>query len=162
MRTTDSPCAGPIMPRRMDSDPSLPRAAVDRTESRRWVDAAIFVIAIAVVAIPAWQALASHDMDPTTLLRVGKYSASREFVERDFADPVLTDDYGHDGQQFYVLAATFPDLADAQGNIDRLRYRARRILLPALVSPVPRGEPLIWTIFVVNLEIGRASCRERG
>ena len=139
------------MPRRMDSDPSLPRAAVNRTASRRWVDAAIFVLAIAVVAIPAWQALASHDMDPTTLLRVGKYSASREFVERDFADPVLTDDYGHDGQQFYVLAATFPDLADAQGHVDRLRYRARRILLPALVSPVPRGQPLIWSIFAVNL-----------
>ena len=135
----------------MDSDPSLPRSVVDRTASRRWVDAAIFVIAIAVVAVPAWQALASHDMDPTTLLRVGKFSASREFIERNFADPVLTDDYGHDGQQFYVLAATFPDLADAQGNIDRLRYRARRILLPALVSPVPRGEPLIWSIFVVNL-----------
>jgi hypothetical protein len=139
------------MPRQMDSDPSSPRAAVDRTARRRWVDAAIFVIAIAVVAIPAWRALASNDMDPTTLLRVGKYSASREFIERDFADPVLTDDYGHDGQQFYVLAATFPDLEDAQGNIDRLRYRARRILLPALVSPVPRGAPLIWTIFVVNL-----------
>jgi hypothetical protein len=78
-------------------------------------------------------------VDPTTSLRVGRYSASREFIERDFPDPVLTDDYGHDGQQFYVLAATFPDLADAQDNIDRLRYRARRILLPALVSPMPRG-----------------------
>jgi hypothetical protein len=49
------------------------------------------------------------------------------------------------------LAATFPDLADAQDNIDRLRYRARRILLPALVSPAPRGEPLIWSILAVNL-----------
>ena len=90
-------------------------------------------------------------MDPTTWLRVGRYSASREFVENDLPDPVLTEDYGHDGQQFYVLAATFPDLADAQGHVDKLRYRARRVLVPALVSPVPTGEPLIWSIFVVNL-----------
>ena len=131
---------------RTASEPTTARVSRSRRS-----DAAIFVIAIAIVAIPAWRALAAHDMDPTTALRVGRYSASRPFIERDFSDPVLTDDYGHDGQQFYVLAATFPDLADAQGNIDRLRYRARRILLPALVSPMPRGEPLIWSMFVVNL-----------
>jgi hypothetical protein len=97
-------------------------------------------------------------MDPTTLLRVGQYSASREFVEQDFPDPVLTDDYGHDGQQFYVLAATFPHLTDAQGYVDRLRYRSRRILVPALMSPVPRGEPLIWSILAVNLaSVGAAA-----
>jgi hypothetical protein len=122
-----------------------------RTAYRRWVDAAIFAIAVVLVALPALQDLATHDANPTVLLRVGQNSASRPFVERDIADPVLTDSYGHDGQQFYVLAATFPDLPEAESNVDRLRYRARRILLPALVSPVPRGEPLIWSIFAVNL-----------
>ena len=148
-------------------EPSVTSRAVDRPASRRRVEAAIFLITIAVVSIPAWIASTSHDMDSTTWLRVGRFSASREFVERDFDDPVLTGDYGHDGQQFYVLAATFPHFDDAQGNVDRLRYRARRILLPAVVSPVPRGDPLIWSIFAVNLAavglaavgVGRIACR---
>ena len=101
---------------------------------------------------PAWLALSPHTTwIPRHGFAFGRFPASREFVERDFDDPVLTGDYGHDGRQFYVLAATFPHFDDAQGNVDRLRYRARRILLPAVVSPVPRGAPLIWSIFAVNL-----------
>ncbi len=122
------------------------------TRTRRWpTDIALFVLAVVVVAFPAYQSLAAHDMDPTTLLRVGRYAASRSFVEEDFPDPVLTEDYGHDGQQFYVLAATFPDLGSAQGHVDKLRYRARRVLFPAVVSPVPRGAPLVWAMLAVNL-----------
>jgi hypothetical protein len=120
-------------------------------ERRHRTEIALFLVAIVVVSIPAWRALAANDMDPSTLLRVGRFAASREFVEQDLPDPVLTEDYGHDGQQFYVLAATFPALEDAQGHVDKLRYRARRVLLPALVSPAPRGEPLVWSMFAVNL-----------
>jgi hypothetical protein len=133
----------------MDSTARPTDAAVRR---RAWVtDLLVFLLAAGVVAVPAWRVLADHGMDPTTLLRVGEHSAARPFVEEDFSDPVLTDDYGHDGQQFYVLAATFPTLEDAQGQVDRLRYRARRVLLPALVAPAPRGAPLVWAIFGVNL-----------
>ena len=55
-------------------------------------------------------------------------------VERDIADPVLVSTFGHDGQQFYVVARTFPNLQDADGHVDRLKYRARRVLFPALVA----------------------------
>ena len=139
----------PYHPPAMDA----PVSSTQRTRPRpRWAaDLALFVLAVIVVAIPAWQALSANDMDPTALLRVGRYAASRSFVEQDLPDPVLTEDYGHDGQQFYVLSGTFPDLESAQGHVDKLRYRARRVLLPAIVSPVPRGEPLIWSMLAVNL-----------
>jgi hypothetical protein len=134
----------------MDSTARSTASAV-RGPSTWRTDVVLFLLAAAVVAVPALRALGDHDMDPTTLLRVGRYSAARELVEQDFQDPVLTEDYGHDGQQFYVLAATFPFLEDAQGNVDRLRYRARRVLLPAVTSPVPRGAPLVWAMFGVNV-----------
>ena len=66
-------------------------------------------------------------------------------------DPVLSPGFGHDGQQFYVMARTFPDFQDADGHVDRLRYRARRVLMPALVAPFPAGEATVWAIFGVNL-----------
>ena len=115
--------------------------------------AAMFVAAAIVVP----QVIA-HDGDVSALLRVGRYSASRPYVERDFADPPLTEDYGHDGKQFYVLAATFPHARDAIPYVDRIRYRFRRVLFPALVSPAPAGAPLVWTMFAVNLlAIGAAA-----
>lgn len=133
----------------MDAPPTL-RSDAERTRRRR-VDLAVFVLCVVVVGVPAWRALAAADLDPSALLRVGRYAASREFVERDLPDPVLTEDYGHDGQQFYVLAAVFPDLESAQGDVDKLRYRARRVLLPALVSPAPDGAALVWAMLGVNL-----------
>jgi hypothetical protein len=59
--------------------------------------------------------------------------------------------YGHDGQQFYVIARTLPDLARADGHVDRLRYRARRILFPLVVAPLPAGAATVWGMLAVNL-----------
>jgi hypothetical protein len=108
------------------------------------------VAMLVAAAIVAPQVIA-HDGDVSALLRVGRYSASRPFVEQSFDDPPLTEDYGHDGQQFYVLAATFPHAHDAIPFVDRIRYRFRRVVFPALVSPAPAGAPLVWTMFAVNL-----------
>lgn len=131
------------------------RAAVERMSATRArgpiTDVLVFVIAAAVAGALALPPLAANDFDVTALLRVGGYSASRSFVEQDFEDPVLTEDAGHDGQQFYVIAATFPHLSDATDHVDKLRYRGRRILFPALVSPLPRGAPLAWGMLVVNV-----------
>jgi len=66
---------------------------------------------LVAVAVPALAPLAGHGGDPTAALRVGRFSASRSFIEQDFREPVLTEDTGHDGQPFYLPAATFPDLS---------------------------------------------------
>jgi hypothetical protein len=131
----------------------------DQSSSRpRRVDATIFLVAVVLAVIPVAASLSRHDYDPTALLRVGTFSASRPFVERDFGHTVLTPDAGHDGQQFYVLAVTFPDLQAADGYVDKLPYRARRVLVPAVTALVPRGAPLVWTTLAINLvAIGAAA-----
>jgi hypothetical protein len=114
-------------------------------------DVIVFVACVLVAAIPTVLLLVDHDGDPSALLRVGERSASRSFVERDIPDPVLVSTFGHDGQQFYVVARTFPNLQDADGHVDRLKYRARRVLFPALVAPLPAGDATVWGMLAVNL-----------
>jgi hypothetical protein len=113
-------------------------------------DVAVFFASVLIVLVPTVSLLWSHDGDPSALLRIGDRSASRSYVERDLPDPVLTSGFGHDGQQFYVVARAFPDLQSADGHVDRLRYRARRVLYPALVAPFPAGEPTVWAMLAVN------------
>lgn len=121
------------------------------TRSTRTRDVIVFVVTVLVAAIPTVMLLAQHDGDPSALLRVGDKSASRSFVEQDIPDPVLVAGFGHDGQQFYVMARTFPDMQDADGHVDRLKYRARRVLLPAIVSPLPAGDATVWGMLAVSL-----------
>jgi hypothetical protein len=120
-----------------------------KTSYRR--DLMVLVVSVLIAAIPTMALLAAHDGNPTALLRIGDVSASRSFVEQDFSDPVLVAGYGHDGQQFYVVARTFPNMQDADGHVDRLKYRARRVLFPALVSVFPAGDATVWAMLGVNL-----------
>jgi hypothetical protein len=114
--------------------------------------------AMALAAALVLPTLASHDGNVSVFLRVGKYSASRPYVQRDFHHPILTPDYGLDGQQFYVVAATFPHARDAMPYVDHIRYRFRRILFPMLVSPFGQGPTLVWAMFGLNLlAIGAAA-----
>jgi hypothetical protein len=92
-----------------------------------------------------------HGGDASALLRIGDVSASRSFVEPDFSFPVLVPGYGHDGQQFYVIARTVPHLDRAEGHVDRLAYRARRIVFPLLAAPAAPGPPTVWAMLAVNL-----------
>jgi hypothetical protein len=114
-------------------------------------DVVVFVVCVLVGAIPTVLLLAEKDGDPSALLRIGEQSASRGFVERDIPDPVLVSTYGHDGQQFYVIARTLPNMQQADGHVDRLTYRARRVLFPALVAPLPAGDATVWGMLAVNL-----------
>jgi hypothetical protein len=126
--------------------------------SSRRRDLALGLAAMAVAAAIALLPFVQQSENPTVFLRVGQYSASRPYVERALPGPVLTNDYGHDGQQFYVIASTFPHAHDAIPFVDHIRYRFRRVLFPALVSVAPDGAPLIWTMFAVNLlAIGAAA-----
>ena len=119
--------------------------------SPRTRDIVVFVMSVLIAAIPTVTLLWSHDGDPSALLRIGDRSASRSFVEQSLPDPVLVAGFGHDGQQFYVIARTFPNMQDADGHVDRLKYRARRVLFPALVSPFPAGDATVWAMLGVNL-----------
>ena len=129
------------------------------TRRTHWTrDALIALGAMAIAAVLVLPQLTSHDGNVTVFLRVGRYAASRPYVERAFPHPVLTQDYGHDGQQFYVIASTFPHPKTAIPYVDHIRYRFRRILFPLLVSPFRSGAPLVWAMFAVNLlAIGAAA-----
>lgn len=146
--------AGPGAPR----DPADPPGRVDHVARDRRHDLIIFVAAIVLALLPTIQLLGGHDWNPTTLLKVGRESISRPVVDRDLAPVDYVNGFGHDGQQFYVVAAALPDLPRIDGSIDRPRYRARRILLPALVLPLPNGAPKVWGMFAVTLlSIGLAA-----
>jgi hypothetical protein len=114
-------------------------------------DVLLFAATAVLAALPTVAFLVQQHGDVSALLRIGTKAAARSFVERDFAHPVLTPGYGHDGQQFYVIARTFPDLQRADGHVDRLAYRARRIVFPLLVAPLPAGPPTAWAMLAVNL-----------
>jgi hypothetical protein len=109
------------------------------------------VLAVAAVSLLASVDLAGHDWDVTRFLRVGEVASARGFVSNDIPDTQIVSGWGHDGQANYVLAATLPDLAAAEGHLDSVTYRARRIVYPALVAAVPRGRPLAFALLGVNL-----------
>jgi hypothetical protein len=116
---------------------------------RRTVLVGVATAALALVLALAH--VAAEGGDPTVLLRVGTFAPARAYVEQDLPNPVLTPDYGHDGQQFYVLAGELPALDGATPYVDNVRYRARRILYPALVAWAPRGLPLVWAMLAANV-----------
>jgi len=124
---------------------------IEAVRASRRADLLLFVASVALAAIPTVAVLAQHGGDPSALLRIGDRSASRSFVEPDFSHPVVVPGFGHDGQQFYVIARTIPHLQRADGHVDRLVYRARRILFPLLVAVAPAGAPTVWAMLAVNL-----------
>jgi hypothetical protein len=109
----------------------------------------------AVVAVLLALVVTFVDLGPTfdltRFLRVGEVASARGFVEADLADVDLVPGWGHDGQANYVLARVFPDLGAAEGVVDSVTYRARRIVYPALASLAPPGMPLVVTLWVLNL-----------
>ena len=116
------------------------------------------MIAIAVVAVHPWQALASHDMDPSNVVThrkvfqrrgsssnaISRYQCS--LTTRGWAAVLRTGRNLPESRRMRRETSTGSDIGHA------------RFLLPALVSPVPEDGRLIWSIFVVNLAaIGSAA-----
>ena len=119
-------------------------AWVARTDSRRsspdgpWPvrrELLVGLVAMLVAAAIVVPQVIAHDGDVSPPAPRRALLGVAALRRADFDDPPLTQDYGHDGQQFYVLAATFPHAHDAIPYVDRIRYRVRRVLFPALVSP---------------------------
>jgi hypothetical protein len=115
------------------------------------IELLIFLAAIVIAVIPTVQRLAQTDGNVSALLDIGTRSAAGPYVRPDFHDPVQIPGYGHDGQNFYVVARAIPDLQSVDGRTDRLRYRDRRIVFPLLVAPFPKGPPTVWAMLAVNL-----------
>ncbi len=139
---------------------SAPTATASEPETRAsWkAELAVFLLSMLIVVIPTVQLLARKDGNVTALLNVGDQAASRPFVEQDLPEVALVHGYGHDGQQFYVVSRSVTDLQQIDGNVDRPRYRARRILFPLLASPFPGGAPTVWAMFVISLvSVGMAA-----
>lgn len=79
--------------------------------------------------------LLSGDSQPIDLMFPGEDGPSADAVADRFGEEVLLEDrVGYDGQQFWALAVTFPDLDGAVPALDDARYRSQRILTPALAS----------------------------
>ncbi|MEM7143424.1 MAG: hypothetical protein AAF548_20585 [Actinomycetota bacterium] len=107
---------------------------------------------VAMVALLGFVAIdLSGDDDLTGYLRVGEFSSARAFVEADIPDTHIVPGWGHDGQANYVLARALPDLHDAQGHLDSVTYRARRIVYPALASVLPPGHATVAGLLALNV-----------
>ena len=133
---------------------STAAGTTDETTTGRasWkAELAVFLLSMAIVVIPTIQLLARHDGNVTALLNVGDQASSRPFIEGDFDDIAFVKGYGHDGQQFYAVARSVTDLQQLDGNVDRPKYRARRILFPLLASPFPAGAPTVWAMLAISL-----------
>ena len=93
----------------------------------------------AAVAVAIAIAITLIDLGPgfdlTRYLRVGEQASARSFVEADLPETHLVPGWGHDGQAKGVLSRALPDLTNAEGHLDSVTYRARRIIYPALTSP---------------------------
>jgi hypothetical protein len=123
-----------------------------RGRSTNWkAELAVFVLSMLIVAVPTVQLLVRDHGNPTALLNVGDQAASRPFVEQDFPEVAFVKGFGHDGQQFYVVARSVTDLHQLEGNVDRPEYRARRILFPLLASPMPAGAATVWAMLAISL-----------
>ncbi|MFN8018500.1 MAG: hypothetical protein U0P45_10290 [Acidimicrobiales bacterium] len=116
------------------------------------------VVALTVALSLLWpllQVAAYGSFD--ALLGVGPQGPARAQVQQDIPDLHLTDDYGHDGQQFYVIARHPFDPKAAEGSVDPLAYRYRRILFPLVGSILaPHGGRLLIAVFLLESLVGVA------
>lgn len=117
--------------------------------TKRDLSAAVAALVASVILVSP--ELVRHRFNPTVVLWIGSQSQVTPCIERDFANPVELPGWGHDGQTFYLLAREFPDLDAAAPCLGQPRYRARRILLPALAAPFGSGTRLVVGLVAINL-----------
>ena len=106
--------------------------------------------------------------EPIELMLPGELTASAPLVAEHFGEDVLLeDDLGYDGQQFWALAVTFPDLDEGAQYVDNAQYRLQRIVTPALASPFGDGNGPAAAILVLGIvgvflgSVGLADLSER-
>jgi hypothetical protein len=88
------------------------------------------------------------------LVTDGPGGASYALIRNDLPEEPEHPGGAHDGRFFYALARDLWHLDVASQSLDRPRYRAQRILFPALawvVHPTGGGDGLVWTLFAVGV-----------
>lgn len=125
--------------------------------SRRTRGVVVGLVGLAISAAFVVRVLAQVDGDPTIFTSFGEDSAQiTQYAEERLGRGVWTrDGLGHDGKYFFVLAND-PLLTAPDENaliIDRPRYRAQRMLYPAVASVFGALPPqaIVWTLVVVNV-----------
>lgn len=91
------------------------------------------------------------------LLSVGPQGPARAQIQREIPDLHLTESYGHDGQQFYVISRHPFEPQAAERSVSPLAYRYRRILFPLVGSVLaPSGGRQLIAVFLLESLVGVA------
>jgi hypothetical protein len=110
------------------------------------------------LTIPMLLLVATGRVEPIQLLHPGRAGPSSGLVEEAFGpDAFLRDDVGYDGQQFWVIADTFPDLDAAAPGLDDPSYRLQRITQPALAAVAGGGSASALALVLLTY-LGAALC----
>lgn len=135
-----------------DTDATTPAATTAPKKSATKV-----VLATVLLSLlwPLLQIAAYGSFD--ALLGVGVDGPAREAIQAEVGDLALTDDFGHDGQQFYVISRNLLDPKAAEDSVSPLAYRYRRILYPAVGSVLaPNGGRQLIAVFLLESLAGVA------
>lgn len=91
---------------------------------------------VTFVLAGAWVLLLlSGGSEPIDLMFPGDEGPSAAAVADQFGEGALHEGkVGYDGQQFWAIAVTFPDMDGAVPSLDDARYRYQRVLTPAIAS----------------------------
>jgi hypothetical protein len=107
-------------------------ATLDRRGRRAGVRIGLVTFALAGLWVLL---LLSGGSEPIDLMFPGDEGPSADLVADQFGEDALHEGkVGYDGQQFWAIATTFPDLDGAVPHLDDARYRYQRVLTPALAS----------------------------
>lgn len=112
----------------------------------------MIVLAVALAAIgPIYRSVANHSF--TAIIGEGVIGSAQPLLQREVPDLVMTNNLGHDGQQFYAIARHPFDPNASAPYLAGPVYRYRRILFPLLgwaLAP-HGGTRLIAALLVVGL-----------
>jgi hypothetical protein len=97
-----------------------------------------------------------HDMDPTIMLAFGEDSPVQSTYARSLVGEItVRDDFGHDGQVFFIHANDpwFLHPETHAVHMDRPIYRAQRMGYPTIASGFGLLPPrfVVWTLPLVNI-----------
>jgi hypothetical protein len=116
------------------------------------------ILTFVAILIPIAAVVLTGQMEPIELLRAGDEGPSARLVEEVLgADALVPDTVGFDGQQFWAIAHTFPDLDAAVPHLDDPPYRLQRILQPALAALAGGGQASAFALTVLTV-LGCALC----
>lgn len=128
------------------------RGHPDTKAASRLVTAALVLVTVAMAAM--WPLGWINRYGSTTaVLGAGHDGPSKALIVEEIPHAVAFPSWGHDGQQFYTVARSPLDPAEARDDLDWPAYRFRRILFPLIAGALAPGggEALILSMALVSL-----------